>query len=30
VALEAEAGRLRAMGWNAVVPRYLEEFRIGG
>jgi metallo-beta-lactamase family protein len=29
-ALEAEAGRLRAMGWNAVVPRYLEEFRIGG
>jgi metallo-beta-lactamase family protein len=29
-ALEAEAGRLRAMGWNAVIPRYLEEFRIGG
>ena len=28
-ALEAQAGRLRAMGWNAVVPRYLEEFPIG-
>jgi metallo-beta-lactamase family protein len=28
-ALEAEAGRLRAMGWNTVVPRYLEEFPIG-
>lgn len=29
LSLAAQASRLRAMGWNAVVPRYLEEFPLG-
>jgi metallo-beta-lactamase family protein len=29
-ALAAQAGRLRALGWNAVVPSHLEEHALGG
>jgi len=28
-ALAAQQERLQALGWNAVVPRHLEEFRLG-